>query len=138
MINSNCEGKDRPEGRLRRKDFGVLAFFPILAAGPTVLSRILNVLLLILSIFLIIIVLIQRGRGGGLVGALGGVGGSSAFGSKAGDAFTRFTIYVAAIWIVLIMILVRIVQPEEGPAPQQQADPNESALVVPAEENRHG
>ena len=40
--------------------------------------------------------------------AFGGVGGSSPFGSKAGDAFTRFTIYVAAFWLLFIMIQVRI------------------------------
>jgi len=72
-------------------------------AGP------LNVILLLLGIFLILLVLIQRGKGGGLVGALGGMGGSSPFGSRAGDQFTRITIYVALVWLVLIMIQVRIV-----------------------------
>jgi preprotein translocase subunit SecG len=42
-----------------------------------------------------------------LAGAFGGAGGSSAFGSRAGDAFTRFTIIVAAVWVLLIMILVK-------------------------------
>jgi preprotein translocase subunit SecG len=55
-------------------------------------------------------VLIQRGKGGGLVGALSGVGGSSPFGSRAGDAFTRITIYTAAIWLLLTMLQVRIIQ----------------------------
>ena len=71
-------------------------------AGP------LNVLILLLGIFLILLVLIQRGKGGGLVGALSGVGGSSPFGSRAGDAFTRITIYVAAFWILLLMVQVRV------------------------------
>jgi preprotein translocase subunit SecG len=72
----------------------------------------LNALVLILAIFLILLVLIQRGKGGGLAGAFGGVGGSSAFGSRAGDVFTRITITVAAVWIVLTMIEVVLVQSE--------------------------
>lgn len=83
-------------------------------AGP------LNVLILILGIFLIILVLIQRGKGGGLVGALGGIGGSSPFGSRAGDTFTRFTIYVAAIWLFLTMLQVRVIQTSAG---QSQKSP---------------
>jgi preprotein translocase subunit SecG len=70
----------------------------------------LNVVLLLLGLFLILLVLIQRGKGGGLVGALSGVGGSSPFGSRAGDAFTRITIYVAAVWLLLTMLQVRIIQ----------------------------
>lgn len=72
------------------------------------LANILNLLVILTSLFLIGIVLIQRGKGGGLAGAFGGVGGSSPFGSKAGDAFTRFTIYIAAFWIVLIMVQVKV------------------------------
>jgi len=68
----------------------------------------LNLIVILTGLFLIGIVLIQRGKGGGLAGAFGGVGGSSPFGSKAGDAFTKFTIYVAAFWIVLIMVQVRV------------------------------
>ena len=75
------------------------------------ITHILNLVILLLSIFLILLVLIQRGKGGGLSGALGGMGGSSAFGSRAGDAFTRITIITAAIWIFLIMIEIRLVQP---------------------------
>ena len=70
----------------------------------------LNILVLLLGIFLILLVLIQRGKGGGLAGAFGGVGGSSAFGSRAGDLFTRITITVAAIWILLTMVQVVVVQ----------------------------
>jgi preprotein translocase subunit SecG len=70
----------------------------------------LNIVLLLMGIFLILLVLIQRGKGGGLVGALGGVGGSSPFGSRAGDAFTRITIYVAALWLLLTMLQVRVIQ----------------------------
>ena len=65
---------------------------------------------------LILLVLIQRGKGGGLVGALGGIGGSSPFGSRAGDTFTRFTIYVAALWLFLTMLQVRVIQTSAGTA----------------------
>ncbi|HEY1377844.1 MAG TPA: preprotein translocase subunit SecG [Gemmataceae bacterium] len=71
-------------------------------------ANILNLLVILTGLFLIGLVLIQRGKGGGLAGAFGGVGGSSPFGSKAGDAFTRITIYVAAFWILLIMVQVRV------------------------------
>ena len=80
----------------------------ILAAGW--LSGILNTLVIITGLLLVFIILIQRGKGGGLSGAFGGVGGSSAFGSRAGDLFTRITIVLAAFWILLIMIQVKIVQ----------------------------
>jgi preprotein translocase subunit SecG len=71
----------------------------------------LNVILLLSGVFLILLILIQRGKGGGLAGAFGGAGGFSAFGSRAGDAFTRVTIMTAAVWILLIMILIRTTQP---------------------------
>jgi preprotein translocase subunit SecG len=76
-------------------------------------SHLLNVLVLIAGLFLILLVLIQRGKGGGLAGAFGGVGGSSAFGSRAGDLFTRVTLVAAAVWILLIMIEVKVVQNTE-------------------------
>jgi preprotein translocase subunit SecG len=72
------------------------------------LSNLLNLIVILTGLLLIGLVLIQRGKGGGLAGAFGGVGGSSPFGSKAGDAFTRITIYVAAFWILLIMVHVRV------------------------------
>ena len=78
--------------------------------GATWFSAILNTLIIICGLLLIFLVLIQRGKGGGLAGAFGGVGGSSAFGSRAGDLFTRITIILAAIWIVLIMFHVKVVQ----------------------------
>lgn len=77
-------------------------------------SSILNFLVLFAGIFLIFLVLIQRGKGGGLAGAFGAAGGSSAFGSRAGDMFTRVTIIVAAVWILLIMIHVKVVQGDRG------------------------
>jgi preprotein translocase subunit SecG len=73
----------------------------------------MSVILLLAGLFLILLVLIQRGKGGGLAGAFGGAGGSSAFGSRAGDTFTKVTIYVAAVWILLIMFLIKMVQPVE-------------------------
>ena len=73
-------------------------------------STVLNVLVLLVSLFMVLLVLIQRGKGGGLAGAFGGVGGSSAFGSRAGDLFTRITIIVAAVWVLLIMIHVKVAQ----------------------------
>src|SRR5437762_416665 len=96
--SAKCSARKRPERFL----------FNMAAAWP---PPVLNTLILVLGIFLILLVLIQRGKGGGLAGAFGGAGGSSAFGSRAGDKFTRITIYTAAVWILLIMIMVRAVQP---------------------------
>jgi preprotein translocase subunit SecG len=86
-------------------------FLPLWAAYPPWLIATLNAAIILSGVFMILLILIQRGKGGGLAGAFGGVGGSSAFGSRAGDAFTRFTIIVAAVWVLLIMILVRITTP---------------------------
>lgn len=68
---------------------------------------ILGGVLIALSLVMMFIILIQRGKGGGLAGAFGGAGGSSAFGSRAGDAFTKITLYLAAIWVLVIMISVK-------------------------------
>ena len=65
-------------------------------------------LLFFTALLLILLVLVQRGKGGGLSGALGGMGGQSAFGTKAGDTFTKITIGVAAFWIVLCVLSVRM------------------------------
>jgi preprotein translocase subunit SecG len=89
----------------------------------------LSIVIFLLSIFLILLVLIQRGKGGGLAGAFGGVGGSSAFGSRAGDTFTRVTVIVAAVWVLLIMIMVKMIQPApvtEKPL-QTKSQPEEPA-----------
>src|SRR5215468_11290062 len=102
----------------------------VLADVPTWLPPVMNVVLILSALFLILLVLIQRGKGGGLAGAFGGAGGSSAFGSRAGDTFTRITIYVAAIWLLLIMFTIKSSQPTEPlkgrggqmmPQPQQPA-----------------
>ncbi len=78
------------------------------------LANALNLTVILAGLILIGLVLIQRGKGGGLAGAFGGAGGSSPFGSKAGDTFTRITIWVAAAWILLIMIQVRVMNGERG------------------------
>ncbi len=86
-----------------------------------------------LGLFLILLVLIQRGKGGGLAGAFGGAGGSSAFGSRAGDAFTKITIYVAAGWVLLIMILIKTTQPtRSGQTPASRSSPSRSPATTPA------
>ena len=82
-------------------------------------------LLIVISLFLILLVLIQRGKGGGLAGAFGGAGGSSAFGSRAGDTFTKVTIYVALIWVLLIMFTVKAAPRAEDRARWDQAEKGE-------------
>lgn len=78
--------------------------------GVTFWAHLLNFLIIGLALVLMLIVLIQRGKGGGLAGAFGGAGGSSAFGSRSGDAFTRITLIIAAAWVLLIMVQVRVVK----------------------------
>ena len=91
-------------------------------AIPGWVPTVLNLVLLLTSLFLILLVLIQRGKGGGLAGAFGGAGGSSAFGSRVGDQFTRITLVTAAIWVLLIMLMAKIVQPPAKAAPQPEVD----------------
>jgi preprotein translocase subunit SecG len=90
--------------------FGPKKGTAVLIADVPWLSTILNWLVLLAGLLLIFIVLIQRGKGGGLAGAFGGTGGSSAFGSRAGDVFTRVTLVLAAIWLLLIMVHIKVVQ----------------------------
>lgn len=73
-------------------------------------SHLLNAVIVIIGLLLMLIVLIQRGKGGGLAGAFGGVGGSSPFGSRAADAFVKITLYLAAVWVLFIMIHVKVVK----------------------------
>jgi preprotein translocase subunit SecG len=86
-----------------------------------------NVLVFLLSLFLILLVLIQRGKGGGLAGAFGAAGGSSAFGSRAGDTFTRVTIFTAAVWVLMIMIMIKMVHPTADAAKSGEVLENRSA-----------
>ncbi len=76
----------------------------------SVLSHGMNLLVLALGGMLMLIVLIQRGKGGGLAGAFGGAGGSSPFGSRAADQFVRITLWLAGVWVLVIMIHVKIVK----------------------------
>lgn len=79
--------------------------FPtLLAASPA--QYLFGILLFIAATFLTLLVMVQRGRGGGLAGAFGGMGGQSAFGTKAGDVFTRITIGTAAVWILLCIATI--------------------------------
>ena len=80
--------------------------------------------LFLTALFLILVVLVQRGRGGGLAGALGGMGGQSAFGTKAGDLFTRITIGVAAVWLLLCMTSVIVLNFQEN---RHFGDPDKKA-----------
>lgn len=85
------------------------------------MSHTLNFVVLGVGLLLMFVVLIQRGKGGGLAGAFGGVGGSSPFGSRAADAFVKVTLYMAAVWVLLIMIHVKVVKydiAEQGRANQ--------------------
>jgi preprotein translocase subunit SecG len=97
----------------------------VLVIGISWLAQVLNLLVVIVALFLMLIVLIQRGKGGGLAGAFGGPGGSSPFGSRAGDAFTRITITVAAIWVLLIMIQVKVIKPTHSDANVPQVGNNQ-------------
>jgi len=108
--------------------FAILEWFP----------PVLNILIWLVSVFLILLILIQKGKGGGLAGAFGGPGGQSAFGSKTADAFTKITLYVAGIWVALIVIMIWLVQPKiviSSPTDIQQISkegmPAEGAPVDP-------
>ena len=91
-----------------------------------------NLFVFLISLFLILLILIQRGKGGGLAGAFGGMGGSSAFGSRAGDTFTRITIVAAAVWFLLIMITIKMVQPPINAPKGQNPEP------IPTQESPQG
>src|SRR5438309_11690283 len=99
---------------------------PVLFAVWSSVPGLPNWLIIIVGIFLSLLTPIQRGKGGGLAGAFGGVGGSSPFGSKAGDTFTRVTIWVAAIWIVIIMAQVRATNSVESSRPQMPGEQTSS------------
>src|SRR5262249_44767423 len=88
------------------------------AAVPVWIIALVNLVVFFVSLFLILLILIQRGKGGGLAGAFGGMGGSSAFGSRARDTFTRSPLVTAAVWILLIMIMIKRVRPPiDAPLP---------------------
>ena len=82
----------------------------LFAAEVWWLSHLLNLIVLGLGGMLMLIVLIQRGKGGGLAGAFGGAGGSSPFGSRAADQFVKITLWLAGVWVLVIMIHVKVVK----------------------------
>jgi preprotein translocase subunit SecG len=43
-------------------------------------------------------------------GAFGGAGGSSPFGSRAADQFVKITLWLAGVWVLVIMIHVKVVK----------------------------
>lgn len=104
-----------------------------------ILIGLLYTLFALCGAFLILIVLIQRGKGGGLAGAFGGMGGHSAFGTRAGDKLMRITIGVAATWIILGMVAVRVTSKPAGTrfgpsgvqAPSTTQSANEGASTLP-------
>ena len=91
----------------------------------------LNGVLLFISFVMWLLILIQKGKGGGLAGAFGGAGGSSPFGSRAGDAFTKVTLYLAAVWVLIIMINVKTMQGSNVDATSsvQKQEPTDSAPI---------
>jgi preprotein translocase subunit SecG len=84
-------------------------------------SHLMNLLVIGLGLILMLVVLIQRGKGGGLAGAFGGAGGSSPFGSRSADQFVRFTLWLAGVWVLVIMIHVKLVQHDSQVEPGRPA-----------------
>ena len=78
--------------------------------GAWWVSHFLNLVVIGLGFVLMLIILIQRGKGGGLAGAFGGAGGSSPFGSRAADQFVKITLWLAGVWVLVIMIHVKVVK----------------------------
>ena len=78
--------------------------------GAWWLSHFLNLIVIVLGLLLMLIILIQRGKGDGLAGAFGGAGGSSPFGSRAADQFVKITLWLAGVWVLVIMIHVKVVK----------------------------
>lgn len=107
----------------------------MLLATVTPLHYLFMIPLGLLSVFLVLVILVQRGRGGGLTGALGGMGGQSAFGTKAGDLFTRITIVVAAIWVVLSMASLKVLNNASSTA---GLDPNARGKATPTSKSTEG
>lgn len=99
------------------------------------LKGLVFLLLVASAVLLILVVMVQRGKGGGLAGALGGMGGQSAFGTKAGDLFTRITIGVAAVWIVVSMVAVKLYATGGGVLSDQMGS---ATVTVPAPATESG
>ncbi len=90
---------------------------------PYWLVGVLNLGLWIVGFFLIVVILLQSGKGGGLAGAFGGAGGQSAFGSRMGDEFTKITLYIALVWFLMLMLVIKL-------APASMKGNDASAQIV--------
>jgi len=90
-------------------------------------AYLLNGIIILVSVVLAFVILIQRGKGGGLAGAFGGVGGSSAFGSRATGQIVQVTLYMALVWVLLIMINVRLLKPSDPVELSKQAEASAAA-----------
>jgi preprotein translocase subunit SecG len=75
----------------------------------TVLTIVLQVLLVITCAFLILLILMHKGRGGGLSDMFGG-GFSSNLGSSgvAERNLNRITVWVGIVWIISVLLLAWI------------------------------
>lgn len=91
------------------------------AAVPLWVPIILTLFLTVACFLLIGLILLQRGKGGGMAGMLTGTGGAGAFGARIGDKAMKATIYLAAIWLLLIMFIIKMVQPRPDDAQREPA-----------------
>ena len=110
---------------------------------------VVQLLFVFAAILIVLVVLIQKGKGGGLSGAFGGVGGQTAFGTRTADVMTKFTMGLAIVWILLAMVLVVWMKPQQvgifeaapgggqPPAEQGQEGPAQDA-PAPAENEGGG
>lgn len=66
----------------------------------------LQILLMLVSLLLVVLILLHRGKGGGLSDMFGGGISSSLGGSaRAERNLDRITIYLAVIWVALVVSL---------------------------------
>jgi preprotein translocase subunit SecG len=64
----------------------------------------LQILLMLVSLLLVVLILLHRGKGGGLSDMFGGGVSSSLGGSaRAERNLDRITIYLAAVWVAVIV-----------------------------------
>ncbi|NDB18534.1 MAG: preprotein translocase subunit SecG [Actinobacteria bacterium] len=66
----------------------------------------LQILLMLVSVLLVVLILLHRGKGGGLSDMFGGGISSSLGGSaRAERNLDRITIYLAVVWVALVVSL---------------------------------